>query len=228
MTETDANVPRPAPDTVPCPICGEQIRPVARKCIHCQSYLDWRRYVALGSSAVPVMAALVAILAAVASWIGPMVQTRNSRLNVAFGGVGGSQLNGEATLTVFNDGSRVGVFDAAMLRVNWNVGGHELSFDVALGNGETVPISAYGSMTIQAGIGLKARLNRPTTSAEAVALFAAVSPNDYSTAPIAHATCLIRADTTDANGHAARPQIMPVNCLPFAPWLAYSVQHPIE
>jgi hypothetical protein len=156
-----------------------------------------------------------------------MVQTHNSRLHVAFGGVGTSLLNGDAALTITNDGSSVGTFNAAMLRVNWKADKRDLSFDVALGNGETVPVSAARAVTIRAGIGLHIRLNGPTSSAQAVALLTPKVSGDYTTAPIAQAICLIRADTTDAYGRPAI-QVLPVACLPFAPWLAHSVLHQME
>ena len=48
-------------------------------------------------------------------------------------------LNGEATIVVTNDGSKVGVFDAAMLRVNWKASQRDLSFDIPPGKVELFP-----------------------------------------------------------------------------------------
>ena len=80
------------------------------------------------------------------------------------GRVGASQLNGEAAITITNDGSKIGLFDAAMLRVAWKGGERNLSFDVPLGRGRTIPIPPRRPTTIELGIGLSDRLNDPTTS----------------------------------------------------------------
>jgi hypothetical protein len=225
MSENIANAPVPQPETIPCPVCFEQIQRGARKCIHCDSYLDWRRHVALGANTVPVIAALVAVIAAASPWIAPLFKANNSQLHTTFGGVGSSMLNGEVTITVSNDGTKVGVFDAAMLGVSWKSSQRDLSFDIPLGNGSTVPIYPGPPRTIQLAIGLSARLNDPTTSADAQALLTSKTANDYSTAPIAHAVCILRTDSTDGNGKA-QIQVQPVTCLPFAPWLIDSVRRP--
>jgi hypothetical protein len=132
-------------------------------------------------------------------------------------------LNGEVTITVTNDGSKVGVFDAAMLRVGWKASQRDLSFDIPLGDGRTVPIYPGVPTTLQLAIGLWARFNDSTTSADAQGLLTPKVANDYSTAPLANAVCLLRTDSTDANGKA-QVQVQPVTCLPFAPWLADSVR----
>jgi len=229
MAEDIVNAPALSPETIPCPVCREQIQPGARKCIHCGSYLDWRRHAAVGANTIPVIAALVAVIAAASSWFAPLIRVSNSQLHAAFGGVGSSMLNGEVTITFTNDGSRIGVFNAAMLRVGWKAGNRDLSFDVPLGNGQSVPVDPdpRHPVTVQLAIRLFARLNDSTTAADALALLTPKIANDYSTAPVADAVCLIRTDSTDAKGKA-EIQTLPVACLPFAPWLVDSIRRPIK
>jgi hypothetical protein len=74
---------------------------------------------------------------------------------------------------------------------------------------------------------MSARLNDPTTSEDALALFTPETRGDYSKAPITHAVCVIRVDSTESNGQL-KIEVVPVNCLPFAPWVADSVRHPLK
>ena len=57
-------------------------------------------------------------------------------------------LNGEARIVVINDGSKVEVFDAAVLRVNWNASQRDLPFDIPLGDGRTAPIRPFAQTTL--------------------------------------------------------------------------------
>jgi hypothetical protein len=163
------------------------------------------------------------VVAAASSWFAALVQTNNSRLHTTFGGAGSSMLNGEATIVVTNDGSKVGVFDAAMLRVNWKASQRDLSFDIPPGEGRTVPIRPGTQTTLQLAIGLSAKLDGSTTSTDAQALLTPKTADDYSTAPLANAVCLIRTNSTDSTGKA-QVDVQPVVCLPFASWLADSIR----
>ncbi len=48
-------------EKAPCPVCGEPISPKALKCIHCDSYLDWRRFLIVGNTALALVIALVSV-----------------------------------------------------------------------------------------------------------------------------------------------------------------------
>ena len=50
MSETSA--PGEVDATKPCKVCGEAIKTTAKKCIHCDSYQDWRAYLNFGSTCV--------------------------------------------------------------------------------------------------------------------------------------------------------------------------------
>ena len=228
MVEQIANGMQRSRKTIPCPICGEQIQRGARKCIHCSSYLDWRRYTATGASTVPVLAAAVAILATASPWLLSFFTPNASKLYASFGGVGTSMLNGEVVLNLDNKGSKVDVFNAAMLRVGWRKDNRDLSFDIPLGNGEGVPVRHDYPVTLRLAIDLSSQLNSPTTAADVRDLLTAKIPSDYSTSPLATAACMIRVDSTGSNGGLVVQVISLDSCLPFGPWVADSVYHNIK
>ncbi len=45
-----------------CRTCYEVIHPHAKKCVHCESYQDFRRYINLGNSALALLVALISTL----------------------------------------------------------------------------------------------------------------------------------------------------------------------
>ena len=49
--------------TALCRVCKEDIRRGAMKCIHCDSFQDWRRYATLSSTVLSLLVALVSVLA---------------------------------------------------------------------------------------------------------------------------------------------------------------------
>jgi len=137
-------------------------------------------------------------------------------------------LNGEVTITLDNKGSKIGDFNAATLRVGWRKDNRVLSFDVPLGNGESVPVRHEYPVTLRLAIALSSRLNLQTTATDVRDLLATKITSGYSTAPLAKAVCLIRVDSTDSNGSLV-VQVIPLDsCLPFAPWIAESVLHNIQ
>jgi hypothetical protein len=96
-----------------CTTCGETIAESARKCIHCDSYQDWRRYLAFSST---VLALLVALLS-VATVAGPVFRdlliSKDSELVASF-----QELNDEeATFVVSNSGTRPGTVGEAFVIV---------------------------------------------------------------------------------------------------------------
>src|SRR5258706_15778244 len=52
-----------ASDVKPCPVCGEEIKVSARKCIHCSSELTWRKYLTFSSTTLALLTALVSVIA---------------------------------------------------------------------------------------------------------------------------------------------------------------------
>jgi len=45
-----------------CKACGSEIPKTAIKCVHCNSYQNWRRHVSIGNSTLALIVALVAVL----------------------------------------------------------------------------------------------------------------------------------------------------------------------
>jgi hypothetical protein len=96
-----------------CTTCGEPIAQSARKCIHCDTYQDWRGYLAFSST---VLALLVALLS-VATVAGPVFRdlliSKDSKLVASF-----QELhNEEATFVVSNSGSQAGTVGEAFVLV---------------------------------------------------------------------------------------------------------------
>ncbi|QDU44306.1 hypothetical protein Mal52_27850 [Symmachiella dynata] len=48
-------------ERVPCTVCGELIHSSAKKCTHCDTWLDWRRHLTLSSVVLSLLVALVSV-----------------------------------------------------------------------------------------------------------------------------------------------------------------------
>lgn len=59
MSETEK---RREPLQAVCRTCKETIKAGARKCIHCESYQDWRRFLAVGNTTLSLLVALASVL----------------------------------------------------------------------------------------------------------------------------------------------------------------------
>ena len=51
-------------DSKTCIVCGESIRITAKKCIHCDSFQSWRRYLNISTVTLSLLVALVSVLSA--------------------------------------------------------------------------------------------------------------------------------------------------------------------
>jgi hypothetical protein len=61
--EPKIHVETPLPrNTTDCRVCKQEIKVGARKCIHCESYQDWRRHIGLGNNVLALLVALLSIL----------------------------------------------------------------------------------------------------------------------------------------------------------------------
>ena len=108
MTENDAT------DVMEkCRYCKEDIKLGARKCIHCDSYLDWRRYLGMSSSVLALLIALVSVLTTALPAFHKYIVGNRSNLDLEFQASSG----GDIYIVASNDGYRSG-------RVNFG----ELSF----------------------------------------------------------------------------------------------------
>jgi hypothetical protein len=69
--------------TVPCRVCRESILQGAKKCIHCGSMLDWRRWLGLSETTLALLVALVTVVAATAPRIVELLTPRYSDLRLS-------------------------------------------------------------------------------------------------------------------------------------------------
>ncbi len=107
-----------------CIVCREQIKAGARKCIHCDSYQDWREHFNFSSSALAWLVALVSVISLSLPVIKNALQKDNSNVVLAFQGIE----EGYISLIASNLGTRPG-----------SIGSAELNFDH--GDGETQTFS---------------------------------------------------------------------------------------
>jgi hypothetical protein len=109
------NVP-PEPDQhkKQCTTCSELIAASALKCIHCDSYQDWRRYLAFSSTVLALLVALLSVATVAGPVFHDLLTTKDSDL--AVGSFQGFNDDGEAMFVVLNSGNRPGtVADAYVL-----------------------------------------------------------------------------------------------------------------
>jgi hypothetical protein len=73
----------PVDTDVPCPICRELIKRGARKCIHCDSALDWRRWLGVSETTLALLVALVTVIGATAPRIAELFTPKSSDLRLS-------------------------------------------------------------------------------------------------------------------------------------------------
>lgn len=60
----EENGDRNQADTIACRTCREPIRRGARKCVRCDSFQDWRRFMSVSTSALALLIALISVVSA--------------------------------------------------------------------------------------------------------------------------------------------------------------------
>jgi hypothetical protein len=98
-----------ASDAKLCPVCGEEIKISARKCIHCSSDLTWRSYLTFSNTTLALLTALVSVIATGAPLIRQALEIKNSSMEF-FVISGGGMSGGSAYMRVLinNLGARAG------------------------------------------------------------------------------------------------------------------------
>jgi hypothetical protein len=126
-------------DTRPCPVCGETIKQRARKCVHCDSVLDWARYLGISNTTLALLTALVAVIAQAAPVVRSALEPKDSRLHLTFMGAGsrravldGTIMNGDVVLLVSNDGAEAGGVVTGSVDVFWEAENREHDLSLAL------------------------------------------------------------------------------------------------
>src|SRR5205814_10317427 len=70
--------PNPAEITVPCRVCREPIKQGARKCVHCNSMLDWHGWLGISETALALLVALVSVIGATAPRLVEFLRPKSS------------------------------------------------------------------------------------------------------------------------------------------------------
>lgn len=95
-------VDKPAEIMVPCRVCREPIRQGAKKCIHCDSMLDWRGWLGISETALALLVALVSVVGATGPRIVELFTPKASKLKVNIRQVFSNNLE----LAAVNDGHK--------------------------------------------------------------------------------------------------------------------------
>ncbi len=113
--------------TTACRVCGEDIKAAAKKCVHCDSYQDWRGQLGLSTEVLSLLVALISVLTIAVPVFVNAFAVENSRFAFSF------QRSEELAFTVFvsNEGTRPGVMsNYAVVSVKGDGGKH---FEVGAG-----------------------------------------------------------------------------------------------
>jgi hypothetical protein len=90
--------------TKPCKVCGETIKLAAHKCIHCDSYQDWRANISFGNTFLALLVALISVTTTAVPVIRYAFTPDNSELLFSFQDSTEDSIN----VLISNTGSRPG------------------------------------------------------------------------------------------------------------------------
>jgi hypothetical protein len=107
---SDTVLPTEPADTKPCKVCGEEIKKTALKCIHCDSYQDWRGSLNLSQTVLALLIALITVATAMIPVISDALLTKNSAMVIVFQGATDKAI----TFLVSNTGTRPGSISRTM------------------------------------------------------------------------------------------------------------------
>jgi hypothetical protein len=98
----------------PCSTCCEPIAAVAKKCIYCESYQDWRRHLSMSSSILALLVALVSVAGLAAPALKTLVISENSDVEVKLPRLHQEKLY----LLAMNRGIRPGIVSSFAYRIS--------------------------------------------------------------------------------------------------------------
>jgi hypothetical protein len=110
--ELSATEEKPA-DTMQCPVCRETIKAGARKCVECNSDLDWKRYFTLSNTTLALLTALVSVIATSYPAIKRLMTPEKSVISVHV--VGNNADDTTMSLLVSNAGRQTGSLNTIVL-----------------------------------------------------------------------------------------------------------------
>lgn len=147
-----------------CLYCGESIAVSAKKCIHCDSFQDWKRHLSVGNSALALLVALASVITLSLPGIQTFISPPTSRITPVI-------LSGEQSfidIAVVNSGS----IDGLILHISISVGSRDYNIDILPQdtvikgrNTKTIrvdlsePLSNYAAFTAERQISLSCSLN---------------------------------------------------------------------
>src|ERR1700739_2428297 len=97
-----SSAPNPVEITIPCRVCREPIKEGARKCVHCNSVLDWRGWLGISETALALLVALVSVVGATAPRLVEFLTPKSSDTSLAIRQVYGQYLE----LVAWNHGHK--------------------------------------------------------------------------------------------------------------------------
>jgi hypothetical protein len=109
-----ATGPPVSENTVECSVCREPIKIGSKKCVHCDSFQDWRRNLGLSSSVLALLVALVSVVSIAAPMLKETFATRNSKVMLVFQGT----TDDHVYLIASNRGTKPGGFGSATLIIS--------------------------------------------------------------------------------------------------------------
>lgn len=91
MSETNLGAPSKTEEATKksCRTCGEPISSSASKCVHCQSWQDWRSMFATSTTVLSLLVALISVTTAALPTIVGLLTPKRSELSFSFQGVAG-------------------------------------------------------------------------------------------------------------------------------------------
>lgn len=108
----------PAAEITSCRTCKEPIRVGAIKCIHCDSFQDWRGSLSLSSTILSLLVALVSVLAFAGPILKELFIPKNSHVILSFSETVGDTMHVVAS----NTGNRPGAFGSGQLEIHYGDG----------------------------------------------------------------------------------------------------------
>ena len=111
-SQSGDEIPKPPSNT--CCVCHESIEIGAKKCVHCNSYQDWRRYLNLSSTMLALIVALVSVLSISIPMLKDNFKPNNSKINILFQSDSFKNL----TFIASNSGNRPGGIGNVSMRID--------------------------------------------------------------------------------------------------------------
>lgn len=143
-----------------CRICCEPIAVGARKCIHCDSFQDWRGNLGVSATVLSLLVALVSVLTASAPILTKTLTPERSDVAFAFQGANSDYL----TLLVSNAGRRPASITHALLvdkdrngspNIYMDIVGLGMSAAQSIGPGSTAQIDFHPTRRADVAMGIK-------------------------------------------------------------------------